>query len=150
MDYRTTVKAEAKRLNTMNVNLAETIEENFPNAVVRMDVLSETDVNGNSLMELDEFGEPMFSTEQDFFIIESGSYIPNTQGGDCYAVETTTITYVSTERPDMIEDTLTLLAIGKGLRFILQTLDKQIQPLGNTQTDLTVVRATFTRPIKMR
>lgn len=149
MNFRDTIKAEAKRLNTMNVNLANELEANFDNAIVRMDVLSETDVNGNSLMELNQDGEMVFSTKQDFFIIESGSFFPN-EAGNCYSTETTTITYVSTDRPDILEDILTLLAIAKGMNFTLQSLDKQIQPLGNTNTDLTVVIGTFTRPIKMR
>lgn len=148
MDIRKRIEAEAQRLNKGNVKLAKLLESNFENVVIAMDVLNETDVDGNGIMvEREVEGETIqeYRTDVDFMVIESGNFYPIDETGQCKLVEQTTITFVSTQRPDILEDILTMNACAKECRFQLSNVDKIIQPLGSTNTDLTVVTATYIR-----
>lgn len=150
MKIRDLVKKESKRLNGKTVALAELLEENFDDVVVAIDVLNETDVNGNNILVQTDDGEMMYRTDIDFIVIESGSFYPSTTSTTCTYVEQTEITFVSTNRGDILEDILTIIEGAKSCGFSLQSSDKLIQPLGDTGTQLTVVTSTFTRPTKVR
>lgn len=149
MKIRDLVKKEARRLNGKTVALANLLEENFEDVVVAIDVLNETDVNGNDILVQGSDGEMMYRTDIDFIVIESGSFFPSTTATKCTYVEQTEVTFVSTNREDIIEDVLTIIESAKSCGFILQSSDKLIQPLGDTGTQLTAVTATFTRPTKV-
>lgn len=147
---RNKVKQSAKRLNATTVRLAELLEENFEGVHVYIDQVTESEESINPLISINDFGEIEVSTTDDFIVIESGDFFPQSNGSRCYIQEQTTLTYVSNNRPDIIEDNLTIIEIARVANMNLSNITKTIQPLGNTSNQITVVTATFTRSAEMR
>lgn len=147
---RNKVKRSAHHLNSTTVRVAELLEENFEGVHVYVDQVTENEESINPLISINEFGEIEVSTTDDFIVIESGDFFPQTNNSRCYIQEQTTITFVSNNRPDIIEDNLTIIEVMRTANMNLQNLTKTIQPLGNTSNQITVVTATFTRSAETR
>ncbi len=148
-DVRNMVKRAAQYLNKGTVRFAELLEDNFPEAKVYIDQVIEGEEGQDILIGIDEAtGDLILGTDGDFFLIESGDFLPTVDNSGCYGIEQTTVTYVSSNSPDILEDNLTILAISKGLNFTLQSMTKTVQPVGNTSNQITMVVGVFTRAAK--
>nr|DAI62616.1 MAG TPA: hypothetical protein [Caudoviricetes sp.] len=142
---RNTVKMSAKRLNEGTVKFASLIEENFEGVNVYVDQVLEGEESNDTLISMDEQGNIILGSSDDFMVIESGDFFPQNTNDKCHAQEQTTVTFVSNNRPDIIEDNLTLIKIGLTCNMRLDSISKVIQQLGNTAQQITIVTATFSR-----
>lgn len=142
---RNTVKMSAKRLNEGTVKFASLIEENFDGVNVYVDQVLEGEESNDNLISMDEQGNIILGSSDDFMVIESGDFFPQNTNDKCHAQEQTTVTFVSNNRPDIIEDNLTLIKIGLTCNMRLDSISKVIQQLGNTAQQITIVTATFSR-----
>lgn len=142
---RNTVKMSAKRLNEGTVKFASLIEENFEGVNVYVDQVLEGEESNDTLISMDEQGNIILGSSDDFMVIESGDFFPQNTNDKCHAQEQTTVTFVSNNRPDIIEDNLTLIKIGLTCNMRLDSISKVTQQLGNTAQQITIVTATFSR-----
>lgn len=151
MLIRDIMKPTAQRMNKQTVNLVETLEENFTDVIVVVDSLSEQDSDGKQITVTDpDTGELVYNTDNDFMIVQSGNIFPTQQSGKCFFQERTTIMFASINRPDILEDILVFTAIANNSNvWKLESIDKDIQPLGQTGNDLTIVEVAYTRMIKV-
>lgn len=148
MNMRDFAKGEAQRLNAQNNKLADLVEKNFDNTPVFIDTVMENDTNDVQILTKDEEGNIVFTTDKDFFILESGTLVPNINGNLAMNDEST-LTYVSENRPDILEDIITLVMIAKKTGYKVTNVDKQIEPLDTQDRQLTVVVMTLERLTKV-
>lgn len=142
---RNQVAQSAKRLNQGTVRFAQLIEENFDGVNVYVDQVLEGQESNDTLISMDDQGNILLANSDDFMVIESGDFYPQQLNDKCHAQEQTTVTFVSSNRADIIEDNLTLIKIGIVCHMRLDSITKVIQQLGNTATQITIVTATFSR-----
>lgn len=150
MSIRDNYRAEAERLNRFTTKLADNLESEFKGTPVFIDTVTENDVNDVQIIKADDDGNMVFTTDSDFFIIESGTMYPTTdQRNIGKAVEQTTVTYVSENREDILLDILTVIGCLKESKFTLQSVDKNIQPLDTQDRQLTVIQFIATRATRV-
>lgn len=148
MNIRDNYKAEAERLNRYLVKLADNLENEFDNTPVFIDTVTENDVNDIQIIRKDDSGNLVFTTDSDFMILESGNMTPNITGKKAMD-ETTTLTYVSENREDILLDILTIIGCFKESKYNIDDVSKDIQPLDTQDRQLTVIVVTATRLTKV-
>lgn len=148
MSIRDKFKEEAQRLNGKLVLLADNLEKEFENVPVFIDTVTENDVNDVQIIETDKDGNLIFTTESDFIILESGNFTPNITGKKAME-ETTILTFVSQNRPDILLDILTIMECFKLSLYSIDNVSKDINPLDKQDRQMTVVVVTATRLSKV-
>lgn len=148
MSIRENYVSEAQRLNKFLVKLADNLENEFDNTPVFIDTVTESDVNDVQILAKDNEGNLVFTTDSDFMILESGSMTPQITGNKAMT-ETTTLTYVSENREDILLDILTIIGCFKESKYTIDDISKDIQPLDTQDRQLTVVIVTASRLTKV-
>lgn len=126
----TQMKAEAKRLNTMNMKIKSALESEFE-LPVYMNVVSENEMPENLT----------------YFIIETDDYLQSQPSKSVR--ENVTITMWSKERPDPVLDHLTVIAIGLENRLDLESATNDYIIMEKTNEIINMFTCNFKRKVKV-
>lgn len=126
----TQMKAEAKRLNTMNMKIKSALESEFE-LPVYMNVVSENEMPENLT----------------YFIIETDDYLQSQPSKSVR--ENVTITMWSKERPDPVLDHLMVIAIGLENRLDLESATNDYIIMEKTNEIINMFTCNFKRKVKV-